>query len=1078
MSLTVMAVRMSTEPGVYNGSVTIQGTTYTNENIYILPGTASGTLTCIVGDQVWVNIPQSALSLSAQPTDKNYDFVNGGFEGAWTNNEPEGWHSFVSAAGNFKDYVKGNTGQFTQASDIRPGSSGSYSAKIQSKSTLGVKANGTCTNGRINAGSMTASDAKGNYNFSDPSDFNTPFAGQPDSLVFWAKYIPADGNVSGSSNKARAHAVITTNARYQDPEVSDYSSIKIADAEINYAATTDKGWQRLSVPFTYTEVSPDEAAYILMTFTTNQTPGGGTTSGNSVDQIYLDDAQLIYNYGLKSVTLNGQKLSFAHGQASTALPFSKDYAWNVTAEGKGAKTFIGYDAEAYKAYLYIVAGNYAQAHNYMVYTVQMTEPEPVIPTTTNAYEATICSNAPYSDAFFHDLTEAGEYRDTLVNTQGGDSIVILTLTVLPAYLIQEEMYISEQDTVWRGQTISGLVAAETPYLFWDSLHTTLGCDSVFQLSVYVSTIPRTYSSYTARLCEGDSVAFEGVTYTESFEGDILVEAKNQYGGDSIVHLTVEVLPNYYIEQTMTIVQGTERTWEGVQLGALAPGTMTMSVSYYAEGDCDSTRVLHLTVLATYDPKAGTDSVDYKDVYGRFDGELTLSDETPTTQTIYLLPGTMDSTVTFVLPDFSYNGGRLGHIVLPNIPVDAYGQLSLEGRTLFLDAIQERATITLIAYSAVTPAKAQVKLYIETPSLPEAMIVAFQGQAVRGNNYMLTNGGFEGAWTNNEPEGWHSFGTAAGPMADFVISNTRQFVPSTQVRPGSTGTQSALISAITLLSVTTNGNCTNGQINAGASKADDAVRNYNFSDPENSGFNTPFHGRPDSLVFWAKYNGSDKARVNAVITTDARYQDPETEGFEAVKVGKAMLNYSAAADKGWQRLAVPFEYVDAPADQPAYILTTFTTNQVPGGGAVTDSVYLDDTEVVYNKALKHLYMGDEPLVFADHVAQVADSYCDECESYKAVVEGVSAMSFIAFDPDHRCVYIYVIADDYAQNKAYNIYRVEFTDSQTEDLIPISGTEGCKAIEVQPMRSRKVLHDGQIVIIREDGSIFDILGRKIQ
>ena len=1079
MSLAVMAMRMSTEPGVYNGSVTIDGTTYTNENIYLLPGTASGTLTCVVGDHVRVNIPQSALSLSAQPTDKNYDFVNGGFEGAWTNNEPEGWHSFVSATGSFKDYVKGNTGQFTQTTDIRPGSDGSYSAKIQSKSTLGVKANGTCTNGRINAGSMTASDASGNYNFSDPSGFNTPFAGQPDSLVFWAKYIPADGNVSNASNKARAHAVITTNARYQDPEVSDYSAIKIADAEINYAATSDKGWQRLSVPFTYYSVSPDQTAFILMTFTTNATPGGGTTSGSSVDNIYLDDAQIIYNYGMKSVTLNGQKLSFSQAHATIDVPFSVNHTWNVTTNAKGAKTFIGYDAQAWKAYIYIVAGNYAQSKNYSVYTVQMAEPEPEKPqATTFAYEATTCANTPYSNDRFQDLTEAGEYRDTLVNAAGGDSIVILTLTVLPSYLIEQTMHIAEEDTVWRGQIISGLKAAETPYLYYDSLLTTEGCDSVYQLSVYVSTIPRTYSSYAARLCEGDSITFEGVTYTEFFQGDILVEQLNQFGGDSIVHLTVEVLPNYYIEQTMTILQGTDRTWEGVQLGALAPGQMTMSVSYYAVGDCDSTLVLHLTVLATYDPKAGKDSVDYNEVYGRLDGDLILGDETLTAQSIYLLPGTMDSTVTFVLPDFSFNGASLGHIVLPNIPVDAYGQLRLEGRPLFIEAIQERAAVTLIAYSAVAPDKAQVKLYIETPSLPEALIVSFQGQAVRTNNYRLTNGGFEGPWANNEPFGWHSFGTATGKMADFVTSNTRQFVLSNEVRPGAAGTQSAVISAITILGVTANGNCTNGQINAGASKADDATKNFNFSDPENEGFNTPFHGRPDSLIFWAKYNGADKARVSAIITTDARYQDPETEEYEAAKIGKAMLNYDAAEDKGWQRLAVPFAYVDNNANQPAYILTTFTTNQVPGGGATTDSVWLDDAQVVYNKQLTAFYVSDEALNFADHVAQVADTYCDDCETYKAFAQGVSAKSFIAFDPDHRCIYIYVIADDYAQNKSYNIYRVEFTDSQTEDLNPISGTEGCKTITVQPIHSRKVLYNGQLVIIREDGAIYDILGRKIQ
>lgn len=1088
----------ATETGVYSGSVTIAGTAYTDTHIYILPGTEPNTLTCVVGEVVRVNVPEADISLSAQAVNANYDFVNGGFEGAWSSNEPQGWHSFGSATGGFAGFVSGNTGQFTKSDDIRPGSSGSQSARIQSKSVLGVKANGNCTNGRINAGSMTASDAANNYNFSDPgsSAYNTPFVGQPDSLVFWAKYIPADQNPSNSSNKARAHAVITTNARYQDPESSDYSAVKIADAEINYTAG-DMGWQRLSVPFRYYNISPDQAAYILMTFTTNAQQGGGTTSGSTVDNIYLDDVQMIYNYGLKSVKLNGQKLTFANKQASVDLPFSDSYAWEVTTDGKGAKVIIGYDAETYKACIYVLANNYAQAQAYAIYTVQMTAPEPVIPTTTYAYSAETCSDAPYSDDLFQGLTESGEYRDTLENIYGGDSIVILTLTVHPTYLFEEQIFIMEQDTVWRGRPLIGLPAADEPYLFYDSLKTTVGCDSIYQLSLYVSTVPRTFGTYAAQLCEGDSVIFEGVTYKEAFEGDILMEQKNQYGGDSIVHLTVMVLPHYLIEQTMTMVHGADRTWEGIRLGTLAPGTMTMSVSYYAEGECDSTRVLHLTVLPTYVPNAGKDSVVYSDIFGRFDGELTQEGDTTMKQSVYLLPGTMDSTVTFVLPDFVLDSLSLGAIVLPNIPMDAYGQLRLEGRTYFFDALQERASITFIAYSAVNPTQAQVNLYIEMPSMLEGLFVRFKGQAVRQNNYSLMNGGFEGAWTNNEPAGWHSFVSCSGPMKNFVNTHVEQFVLSNEVRPDSKGAQSALLASSFLLNTRVNGNCTNGQIHVSSSTPDDAALNYNFSDPENAGFNTPLHGRPDSIVFWARYipadrdaaNSVNKARMNAVITTDARYQDPET--FDSTRIGSAAINYAATPSFGWQRIAVPFTYRASMKEQaPAYILTTFTTNETPGGGSsytvttdqykynVVDSVYVDDAELVYNKQLNAFYVSGEALLFENHVASIADTYCDDCETYKAVAQGVSTQRFIAFDPNHRCIYVYVIADDFVQNKAYNIYRIEFSDSQTEELKPITQTEGCERVTMQPMRCIKQLYKGQIVIVREDGSMYDLLGRKIQ
>lgn len=1113
MTVAAMAMRTSTEMGVFSGTVTIDGIAYTNENIYLFPGTESNTVTCVAGDIVRVNVPLSAISLSAQPTNKNYAFTNGGFEGNWSGNEPQGWHSFVSATGSMASFVNGSTGQFTQSTDTRPGSAGTHSARIQSKYTFGVKANGNCTNGRINAGSMTATEASANYNFSDPSStgYNTPFAGTPDSLVFWAKYIPADQKPSNSSNKARAHAVITTNARYQDPEATNYDAVKVAEATLNYSANSSMGWQRLAVPFVYSSVSPQNAAYVLITFTTNATQGGGTTSSSKVDDIYLDDVEMIYNYALKSAKLNGQTLSFTNGKATVELPFSENYEWNVSTNGKGAKVFVGYDAQTYKACLYIAANNYAQGKKYSVYTVQMTEPDPIIPekpTTYYSYSASTCANMPYSDELFTGLTEAGEYTQTLTNTQGGDSIVTLTLTILPTYLVETEIYLTEGDTTWRGRTFSGLTPSDEPYVYYDSLLTVSQCDSVYMLRLYVTTTPRTYGAYTAHVCDGDSVEFEGVYYASAFEGEILLAQKNMYGGDSVVLLTVEVVPNYTIEEYMTITQGTQKYWEDIPLKSLAPGTMTLRVNYYSIDDCDSIRILHLTVLSTSAPQEGADTVSYADVYGRYDGDLTIGGERQGNHSIFLIPGAKDSTVTFVLPDFSYNGGRLGHIVLPNIPMNTFGQLLLEGRTLYLDTIHERATITMLNgwkesgvtyYSIVSPSQAQVVLFIEAPSLPEGILVLFQGKAVKEENYALVNGGFEGNWTNSEPYGWHSFGTATGDMADFVKANTHQFVPSMQVRPGSDGTQSAIITSNIVLGVKANGNCTNGQINAGSTTATDEARNYNFSDPSNPGFNTPFHGRPDTMVFWAKYMPADhdvtnivnKARLNAVITTDARYQDPEeADTYSQVKIGAATMNYSATADMGWQRIAVPFTYYAKTKDQrPAYILTTFTTNSQPGGGSsystgdnlhkrnVLDTVYLDDAQVVYNKALNKLYIGTEAVTFEDHIAHVPGLYCDDCDSYKALSSGVSAKTFIGFDEAHRCVYVYVIADDYTQTKAYNIYRIEFEDSMTDDLKPIDQTERIENTPVQQTLYRKILHNGQLLIMRDGQEVFDILGRKI-
>ena len=550
--------------------------------------------------------PIFVLFAGTKVTDKNYAVNNGGFEGNWTSNEPSGWHSFPSATGTYSSMVTGNTEQFQRSTDVRPGSTGTHSIMMRSNLLVGVKANGNCTNGQINAGSMSADDASGNYNFSDPSNsnYNTPFVGNPDSLVFWSKYIPADQNPSNSVNKARAHAVVTTNARYQDPESGDYSSVKVADAAVNYSATSSMGWQRIAVPFTYTQVSPSQAAYVLITFTTNMTPGGGSTySSGSLfnktyyyDNVYVDDVEMIYNHGMQSVTMDGTPLTFADGQCVTHYEYSDEaYDFAVTTDGKAAKSFIGYDALHNRVHIYVVGHNYSQAKAYSVYTLQMATPVPPVYDTEYAYTATTCEGEPYSDELFTNLTEAGVYVDTLVNYMGADSIVTLTLNVLPTYLFatQGTMYLGGTYS-WQGKTYSNLPGG----IYYDTiaLKTASECDSVLVLALTVKDTPVTYGAYEAVICDGESVTYDGVEYDEAFDADVLISQPNSFGGDSIVRLTVTLLPSYVVDEYMTINVGDNMTWGDWNLSTMPVGQMDLEAYYYTVEDCDSTIVLHLTIL--------------------------------------------------------------------------------------------------------------------------------------------------------------------------------------------------------------------------------------------------------------------------------------------------------------------------------------------------------------------------------------------------------------------------------------------------------------------------------------------------
>lgn len=112
-----------------------------------------------------------------------YQLPNPGFENWESNGEPTGFHSFNTATGSLSNFA-GNSNQLSQQSDVRPGSSGSSSAKISARNILGNNANGNLTTGQIVAGSMTASSTD-NHNKSYPSNtgYNQPFTGKPDAIT-------------------------------------------------------------------------------------------------------------------------------------------------------------------------------------------------------------------------------------------------------------------------------------------------------------------------------------------------------------------------------------------------------------------------------------------------------------------------------------------------------------------------------------------------------------------------------------------------------------------------------------------------------------------------------------------------------------------------------------------------------------------------------------------------------------------------------------------------------------------------------------------------------------------------------
>lgn len=205
------------------------------------------------------------------------------WEAVTSGEEPVNWNSFLSGTGAWSGFAND---QIASSTDVRPGSAGTKSCRIFSNSVFSIVANGNVTLGQINMGSTTPT-APENYNFSKTSDsnFSEALTDHPDSIVFWAKFTP-----NGPSGDARMKATLHTNYDYRDPEDAAAANEVIATAVVNYPSTGGN-WVRFSVPFQYTgPACISGQSFILITFTTNMTAGGGQAG----DEVLIDDVELIY----------------------------------------------------------------------------------------------------------------------------------------------------------------------------------------------------------------------------------------------------------------------------------------------------------------------------------------------------------------------------------------------------------------------------------------------------------------------------------------------------------------------------------------------------------------------------------------------------------------------------------------------------------------------------------------------------------------------------------------------------------------------------------------------------------------
>ncbi|MEI6312729.1 MAG: hypothetical protein WCP57_10760, partial [Bacteroidota bacterium] len=281
--------------------------------------------------------------------------------------------------------------------------------------------------------------------------------------------------------------------------------------------------------------------------------------------VYLDT--LIGSNGCDSVlTLNLTIRSTSTGSLSASICAGSTYLFN------------GVNRTSAGAYLDTLIGSNGCDS---VLTLNLT----IRSTSTGSLSASICPGSSY---LFNGVnrTSAGAYLDTLVGSNGCDSVLTLNLSIR----VRDSIIITQNLCAGSGYLFNGLIR-NTSGTYLDTLINIYGCDSIATLILTIGA----YSSGTinAGICNGNNYLFNGInrTIAGSYNDTILTSSGTC---DSIVtlNLIIKMQTSGTINQSICasssyLFNGVNRTTAGVYLDTLI-----------GSNGCDSVLTLNLTIRST------------------------------------------------------------------------------------------------------------------------------------------------------------------------------------------------------------------------------------------------------------------------------------------------------------------------------------------------------------------------------------------------------------------------------------------------------------------------------------------------
>jgi uncharacterized repeat protein (TIGR01451 family) len=294
-----------------------------------------------------------------------------------------------------------------------------------------------------------------------------------------------------------------------------------------------------------------------------------------------------------SYPFKGQNLTVAGNYADTLTTLAGcDSIVNLTLQiatpvtTQLTETICSGGSYSFKGQNLTVAGNYADTLTTLAgcdsivnLTLQI-----ATPVTTQLTE-TICSGGSYPFKG-QNLTVAGNYADTLTTLAGCDSIVNLTLQIATPLTTQlTETICSGGSYPFKGQSLT--VAAS----YYDTLSTSSGCDSVIQLTLNV--LPVLTGTFSDLVCDGKIYLFNNQQLTQAGAYNDTLQTLG--GCDSIVTLILYNLQGQNTTVTITIQQDSIYTLPG---GGTTTTAGTYYDTLQAASGCDSVITTILSVISS------------------------------------------------------------------------------------------------------------------------------------------------------------------------------------------------------------------------------------------------------------------------------------------------------------------------------------------------------------------------------------------------------------------------------------------------------------------------------------------------